>query len=215
MSEDRDTETEDLELIKDPKAKAARESENGIRQFRAAERIIIGNLSNEDFRLTQAIIFRLHVEALKGIHRLAGTYRNTYARITNSKHETAHHLDIADLMADMCHYVNSNWKDQSALHLAAYVMWRLNWIHPFADGNGRTARTLSYLVLSVKLKSLLPGSPAIPDLIDADKDPYYASLESADDIWRRNKIVAIGTMEAFLEKMLAKQLESATRQAGL
>jgi predicted O-methyltransferase YrrM len=67
----------------------------------------------------------------------------------------------------------------------------------------------------VKLKSLLPGSPPIPDLIDSDKEPYYKALESADDIWRRNGIVAIGTMEAFLEKMFAKQLESATQQAGL
>jgi Fic family protein len=215
MSKDRDTETEDLELIKDPKEKAARESENGIRQFRAAERIIIESLSNEDFTLTQAIILRLHEEALRGIHRLAGTYRNAPAVITNSRHAPANHLDIADLMAEMCHYVNSNWKYQSATQLAAYVMWRLNWIHPFADGNGRTARTLSYLVMSVKLKSLLPGSPAIPDLIDTDKDPYYAALESADDIWGRNKIVAIGTMEEFLGTLLAKQLESATRQAGI
>jgi Fic family protein len=215
MSKDRDTKTEDVELIKDAKEKAERESENGIRQFRAAERIIIDNLGNDDFRLTQAIIFKLHIEALKGIHPFAGTYRNTYAEIANSKHETAHHLDIADLMAEMCHYVNSNWKERSALYLAAYVMWRLNWIHPFADGNGRTARTLSYLVLNAKLKSLLPGAPAIPDLIDADKEPYYAALESADDIWKRNKIVAIGTMESLLEKMLARQLESATQQAGL
>ena len=215
MSKDRDTESDDAELISDPKEKAQRESENGIRQFRAAERIIIDNLSNDDFRLTQAIILRLHAEALKGIHKLAGTYRNTYARISGSAHETAHHLDIADLMAEMCDSVNSNWKTKSAIHLASYIMWKLNWIHPFADGNGRTARTLSYLVLSVKLKSLLPGSPPIPDLIDSDKDPYYKALESADDIWKRNKIVAIGTMEAFLEKMFARQLESATQQAGL
>jgi hypothetical protein len=82
MSKDRDTESDDAELISDPKEKAQRESENGIRQFRAAERIIIDNLSNDDFRLTQAIILRLHAEALKGIHKLAGTYRNTYARIS-------------------------------------------------------------------------------------------------------------------------------------
>jgi Fic family protein len=146
-----------------------------------AERIIIENLSNDNFRLTQSLIFKLHVEALRGIHPFAGTYRNTYAEITNSKHETAHHLDIADLMAEMCDYINSNWREKSALHLSAYIMWRLNWIHPFADGNGRTARALSYVVLSVKLKSLLPGSPAIPDLIDAAKEPYYKALESADD----------------------------------
>jgi Fic family protein len=76
----------------------------------------------------------------------------------------------------MCDYVNQNW-GRSALHLAAYVLWRINWIHPFADGNGRTARAVSYILLSIKLDSLLPGTKTIPDQIAADKKPYYAALE--------------------------------------
>ena len=65
---------------------------------------------------------------------------------------------MPDLVAEMCGYVNENWH-MSAIHLAAYLLWRMNWIHPFADGNGRTARVVSYVVLSVKLDSLLPGAP--------------------------------------------------------
>jgi hypothetical protein len=57
----------------------------------------------------------------------------------------------------LCEYINENWK-KSAVHLAAYVLWKMNWIHPFADGNGRTARAVSYVVLSIKLDSLLPGT---------------------------------------------------------
>ncbi|MBL8221394.1 MAG: Fic family protein, partial [Bryobacterales bacterium] len=34
------------------------------------------------------------------------------------------------------------------------VMWRLNWIHPFFGGNGRTARSASYLVLCASLNSI-------------------------------------------------------------
>ena len=30
---------------------------------------------------------------------------------------------------------NDNWDDSTPVHLASYVMWRLNWIHPFTDGN--------------------------------------------------------------------------------
>ncbi|HET9282483.1 MAG TPA: Fic family protein [Candidatus Angelobacter sp.] len=52
---------------------------------------------------------------------------------------------------------------KSAIHLAAYVIWRLNWIHPFADGNGRTSRALSYLVLCTRLGERLPGTVTIPD----------------------------------------------------
>ena len=37
----------------------------------------------------------------------------------------------------MCDCVNSNWDDlNSNFYLGAYIMWRLNWIHLFADGNG-------------------------------------------------------------------------------
>lgn len=102
----------------------------------------------------------------------------------------------------------------SAIHLAAYLFWRMNWIHPFADGNGRTARVVSYLVLSVKLHSILPDAPTIPDLIAVDKTPYYKALEGADGSWKRG-IVAVADMEAMLENMLAMQLLKATEEAAL
>jgi Fic family protein len=53
----------------------------------------------------------------------------------------------------MCDYVNDQWSVRTALHLAAYVMWRLNWIHPFTDGNGRTSRISSYVILTIKAGS--------------------------------------------------------------
>lgn len=114
----------------------------------------------------------------------------------------------------MCSYVNDNWNDRSAIHLAAYLLWRINWIHPFADGNGRTARTVSYLVLNIKLKSLLPGSPTIPDQIASNKQPYYDALEHADDLWKSG-FVGLSKMEEMLDAMLAQQLLSATQQASL
>lgn len=70
------------------------------------------------------------------------------------------------------------------------------------------------MVLNIKLNSLLPGTPTIPDLIAADKAPYYAALEKADREWRFEK-VDLSAMEALLESLLAKQLLSATREAGL
>jgi len=88
----------------------------------------------------------------------------------------------------LCDYVNTNWDSRSALHLAAYVLWKLNWIHPFVDGNGRTARTLSNVVLNVKLDALLPGLPSIPEQIAEDKKPYYDALEEADHAWTVGQI---------------------------
>lgn len=198
-----------------PDEKAQREAENGVRQFKETLEIVRESIgtAEKQFRLTQSTILRLHQKALEGIHPLAGTYRNSPVYIGKSSHYPPPHIEVPDLVADMCAYVNANWH-MSAIHLAAYLLWRMNWIHPFADGNGRTARVVSYLVLSVKLRSVLPGAPTIPDLIAADKTPYYKALEGADDSWKRG-IVAVADMEEMLENMLAIQLLKATEEAAL
>ena len=84
-------------------------------------------------------------------------------------------------------------------------MWRLNWIHPFADGNGRTSRALSYLVLCVHLEFMLPGNKTLPEQIIENKQPYYDALEAADDGWKKNQI-DVNKLEEFLDNILAAQL---------
>jgi Fic family protein len=91
------------------------------------------------------------------------------------------------------------------MHLAAYVMWRLNWIHPFTDGNGRTSRAASYMILCVRLGYVLPGKRTIPDQIAEDKTPYYQALEAADTAWRAGKI-DLNALKKLLSSMLAQQL---------
>jgi Fic family protein len=107
----------------------------------------------------------------------------------------------------MCDYINENWAKASPLHLAAYTLWRMNWIHPFVDGNGRTSRAVSYLVLCVRLRYVLPGITTIPELIAKNKDPYYQALEAADKANADGKI-DLSEMEKLLEGLLAKQLIS-------
>jgi Fic family protein len=108
----------------------------------------------------------------------------------------------------MCDYVNDNRHTKTAFHLAAYVMWRHNWIHPFEDGNGRTSRVLSYIVLSLCVGYMLPGSPTIPEQIQGDRSGYFKALEDADAAWIKQGEVDVGTMEKLLTEMLAKQLLS-------
>jgi Fic family protein len=93
-------------------------------------------------------------------------------------------------------------------------MWRLNWIHPFADGNGRTARTVSYVVLGVRSGFILPGTPTIPDQIVSDRRGYFNALDQADAAWKKDGRLDLTAMDELLAGMLAKQLAAFYQSAG-
>jgi len=215
LAEDRHSKAEDAQLLSDPDEIARREAENGLRQFNLAIKIIATYVRDRErpFKLRAGPILQLHKAALDGLHGLAGTFRNTPVKIGGSLHQPPEAAFVSDEVQSMCEYVNENWSTKSAVHLAAYVLWKMNWIHPFADGNGRTARAISYVVLSIKLDSLLPGTPTIPEQIAADKQPYYNALEAADREWTNEK-VDVSKLEAVIEAMLSQQLIHAVKQAS-
>lgn len=95
---------------------------------------------------------------------------------------------VPEEVEHMCDYVNDNWDKSSPIHLAAYALWKLNWIHPFTDGNGRTVRALSYFLLCLRLGYRLPGTNTILAQISNDKSPYNRALEAADECWERKQI---------------------------
>jgi Fic family protein len=215
LSEDRHSRAEVAQLLSDPDEIARREAENGLRQFNVAIETIATHVKDKDrpFKLRHGPILQLHKAALDGLHPLAGTFRNTSVTIGNSRHQPPEAAFVSDEVQLMCEYVNENWATSSAVHLAAYVLWKMNWIHPFADGNGRTARAVSYVVLSIKLDSILPGTPTIPDQIAANKQPYYKALEAADGRWAEER-VDVSELEAIIEGMLAQQLYNAAKEAS-
>ena len=159
------------------------------------------------------MILALQREALKGISAYAGNFRPGGVEIHGSGHAPPDAHLVPELVEEMCDYVNDNWEKSTPLHLAAYIMWRLNWIHPFADGNGRTSRALSYVVLSIRAGSIPVGSPTISDLIVENRTPYFAALDAADKAWAEGRI-DLAAMEEPLESLLAKQLTSYFQQAG-
>lgn len=216
MAGDRQSVAESAALLTDPDEIARREAENGLRQFSLALEIIREHVKDvqRPFRLRSSIILRLHKAALDGLHLLAGTWRNTPVTIEGSTHEPPHEAFVSEEIEHLCDYVNDHWGSGSAVHLCAYVLWKLNWIHPFSDGNGRTARAAAYVVLSAKLDSLLPGAPTIPEQIASDKAPYYAALETADSHFKADSKIDVSELEKMLEAMLAKQLLSAANEAA-
>jgi Fic family protein len=215
LAQDRHSVAETTPLLQDPDEIARREAENGILQFDLALDIIRSFIKEPErpFRLRSSMILNLHRAALDGLHALAGTWRNTPVKIHGSVHQPPEAPFVSEEIEHLCDYVNENWSSASAVYLAAYVLWKLNWIHPFADGNGRTARAVAYVVLSVKLDSLLPGAPTIPEQIAGNKQPYYDALEAADKELVAGRI-DVSDLEKMLAAMISTQLLSAAREAS-
>lgn len=81
---------------------------------------------------------------------------------------------LPELMEELVDWMNS--EEALALHpieLAALAHWKLVYIHPFYDGNGRTARLLMNFIL---MRAGYP--PAI--IRKEDRVTYYEGLKSAN-----------------------------------
>ncbi len=133
--------------------------------------IYIKTLAKNDEPVVGRLIRELHQMVLSRISdEWAGIYRTVPVRISGAKHEPPHFLEVPTLMKEW-----ENEKYDAALHpvqQAADIHARLVTIHPFVDGNGRTARLLMNLVL------LRAGYPAI--VIPSDSTSrlaYYDALE--------------------------------------
>jgi len=196
-------------VVVDPDELARREAANAVEQFDKVLALIEEAVApGGRFRLRPSTILTLHGIAMAGIHPMAGTWRNSPVGIGGSKHVPPREHLVPTLIEDLCEWVARHWNDTSAVRLCAYVMWRLNWVHPFADGNGRTSRAAAYLVLCARVGFSLPGRKTIPEQIAENKVPYYAALEALDqqqDFENPN----LQAMENLLEACLAEQLKSA------
>jgi len=200
-----------LPTYTDADDKRQKEIRNGAIQFLAVLDYV-ERWGSQNLKFDTAILCELHRLAIDQIYSCAGSLRDGPVKLSDEKHEPPDHSDVPELVRDMCEYVNANW-NKPALHLASYLMWRLNWIHPFFGGNGRTARAVSYLIMCARLGFVLPGMKTIPDLIVADRDPYYEALHKADESWSSGNL-DIGQMESLMSPLLAAQLVEIHKQAS-
>jgi Fic family protein len=201
----RDSRAAEPTLLSDPDEIAAAEARNGLRQYDVAIQMIQTCLERQPFRLRPSMILTLHREALAGLSGYAGNWRPGGVIIEKSKHTPPEAYLVPGLVEEMCDYVNDK-QERSPVHLAAYCMWRLNWIHPFADGNGRTSRMVSYMILCIRSGFVLPGAPTIPFYIVENRKPYFDALDAADAAWKERNEVDVSEMENLLASLLARQL---------
>src|SRR5271170_2357270 len=126
----------------------ALEVENGNRQYDFMRSLIATSLATKKICLSQHVVKMLNFHAIACLHTNAGEYRPCY--VTVGTHRPAAPHQLVALMEDFINDVNRGWDYIDPISLAVYVYWSINYIHPFINGNGRTARIAAYYVLCLK-----------------------------------------------------------------
>jgi Fic family protein len=103
----------------------------------------------------------------------AGKYRQGRVLITGAKHQPAEAYQVPALMEDFIAWIHTESQRLHPAELAAIAHHRLVYIHPFDDGNGRTARLLMNLIL------MRSGYPIVV-ILKNDRSKYYRVLDQAD-----------------------------------
>jgi len=121
-------------------------------------------------------------------------------------HIPPHFKEVPDLVDEFLSVIHENWTiNTDPTVLPAYALWRLNWIHPFTEGNGRTARAACYLLICLRQRKLLPGKKIVPERIRENRGAYYAALREADRYWADGHF-NVDALAAYLAGLLTEQL---------
>ena len=126
--------------------KSMREHLEAINHYEAID--FIREMVNGHEGIDKRSLLDIHRLVLKSIdNENAGKYRGVGVRISGSEHMPPDALLVDQLMDDFYNYYLKNKDTLHPVILAAEMHERLVSIHPFIDGNGRTARLLMNFIL--------------------------------------------------------------------
>ncbi|UXA16518.1 Fic family protein [Mycobacterium sp. SMC-4] len=147
--------------------------------------------------LSQADIRTLHSMIETGTYA-AGAYRTGDVAIEGSRHRPPDALEVPRLMSDLVDWCESKRDCMPAVLHAAVIHGWLTHIHPFNDGNGRTARVVVNMLMSQL------GLPPVIVRHGADRGTYLDALALSDD---GGDILPFAGVFVRAQKRLMRQME--------
>lgn len=179
-----------------------------VRQFEMVQALIVRNIDDGSVSITPELILAIHNEAGDSSHPAFGTYRQVDVKIGGSQHLPPDPSAIPRAIEEMCAFIKERWDTDDAVALSSFALWKLLWIHPFVDGNGRTARALCYLIIGLKAKALLPGTPTLPEQLSERREQYYDALYAADLAFAEVGQPNLNPLIILIGELLIRQLRS-------
>jgi len=169
----------------------------------------ISKYLGKDDPVTEGLIRELHkilVRGVRGGKANPGNYRKIQNYVINSRTKEIIYtppppLEVPHLMREFVEWLNKE-KDLSPVLIAGIAQFQFVHIHPFLDGNGRSARLLSTLILyktGYDFKRLF----TVSEYYDKDRPCYYKAIQSV----RQNNMDMTSWLEYFIGGLRAQMAE--------
>lgn len=159
-------------------------------------------------KLKEKTVLNIHKEISTNVLRdkfYEGYYRDVEVRVENLqtgevRYRPPSSLSVAELMKDLINWIN-NSNNVPNIIVAGVAHYEFVRIHPFIDGNGRTARALTSLILHIRGYDTKKYF-TLDEYYDYNRKGYVDALKSSDDSGDLTK-----WLEYFLEGFLVSILK--------
>ena len=169
----------------------------------------ISKYLGKDDPITVGIIRELHkitVSGVRGEKADPGNFRRIQNYVANSLTREIIYtppgpLEVPHLMREFVAWINRS-EDLSPVFIAGIAQFQFVHVHPFIDGNGRTARLLSTLILyksGYDFKRLF----SISEYYDKDRPAYYNAIQTVSN----NDMDMTGWLEYFVAGLRSQMEE--------
>lgn len=180
-----------------------------LKNYRKALNFVSKYLGKED-PITEGLIREIHkvlVKNVRGDNADPGNYRKIQNYIVNYATKEIIYtpppaIEVPILMRDLVDWINDKGKESSPILVSGVAQFQFEHIHPFLDGNGRTGRLLSTLILyktGYDFKRLFKLS----EYYDKNRPAYYSALQSV----RKNNMDMTQWLEYFTNGLKMQMLE--------
>ena len=187
----------------------SRDDERELLNYKKAMDFISKYLGKED-PITEGLIRELHkilVKGVRGEKAEPGNYRKIQNYVMNFKTKEVVYtpppaLEVSHMMRELVKWMNKAVENLSPVLVAGISQFEFVHIHPFLDGNGRTARLLSTLILyktGYDFKRLF----TLSEYYDKARPEYYKAIQSV----RNNKMDMTLWLKYFVEGLRSQMLE--------
>ncbi|MCH7541962.1 Fic family protein, partial [Patescibacteria group bacterium] len=178
--------------------------------------------SKKDEPITQKALLEIHRLTTRKILKTndSGKYRHTQVAITDSKTGKTSYMpplpgQITDLVRDFLFWLNRATAEEiHPVVKAAITHYIIAAAHPFIDGNGRTARAFSTLVLfkeDYDIKKFF----SLEEYFDRDASAYYSVLQKTSNqskkLWERD----LTTWIEYFTEGLASELDRVRKKVKM